>query len=205
MKLTSAHAIAFLALVIAVGGGYAVAHNGDTDKIHLCVNNGTGAVRAVQPEASCDPGETPNDVRIQQAAYQSGNAAPNTFGAKKGYRLISRQMVLPGAGESYALSGKAVLSKASSATTRSGLITCEMIGTDEGDANDVVKVTVAPGESEVVSFQLSGHSSGRPGQTVTTEIACKSPASRFTASNVQVTAIPVDTVSKGVDVPTTTP
>lgn len=53
MKITSAHAIAFLALVVAIGGGLAIAHNGDTDKIHLCISDSTGAVRAVQPDAAC--------------------------------------------------------------------------------------------------------------------------------------------------------
>lgn len=204
MKITSAHALAFVALLVAIGGGLAVAHNGDTDKVHFCINGSNGAVRAVQPEASCTAGETATDIRVQNVAYHSGNAGPTTFPAKKGFQLVSRQMVLPAGGDSYVLSGKLVLSKRG-ANMRSGLVTCQMDGTDDTDKNDVVRVTVARGESEVVSFQGSGVTEGRPGQTVTTEIACSSPDSRFTVSNLKLTAIPFNTVSRGVPVPTTTP
>src|SRR4051794_27622250 len=105
MKPTSSHAIAFLALLVAIGGGIAAAHNGDTDKIHFCVANTNGAVRAVAPDKTCAAGENPQDVRTQNAAYVHANNGPTTYPAGKHYRLVSSQMVIPADGDQYVISG----------------------------------------------------------------------------------------------------
>jgi hypothetical protein len=203
MKPTSAHAIAFLALLVAIGGGIAAAHNGDTDKIHFCIANPGGNVRAVAPDASCQNGETPQDVRTQDVAYERGNKGPSTYPAAKGFRLVSSQMVIPASGDMYVITGKLVLSKPRNG--RRGVVTCQLDGTDEGDRNDVSKATLGPGDSTVLSFLNRGTTNGRPGETVTTEMSCSSPLSRFTVSNVEIAALPMDTVSKGIDVPAATP
>src|SRR3954452_24347951 len=199
MKPTSAHVIAFLALVVAIGGGIAAGHNGDTDKIHFCVANPGGNVRAVAPDAKCESGETPQDIRTQQVAYLHANNGPATYPAGKGYRLVSSQMVIPASGDMYVLSGKLVLSKP--ANGRRGTVTCQLDGTDDGDTNDVSRVTLGPGESQVVACPTGGGTNGRPAETVTTEIWCSSPASRYTVSNVKIAALPMDTVSRGIPVP----
>src|SRR4051794_9022812 len=106
MKPTSAHVIAFLALLVAIGGGIAAAHNGDPDKTHFCIANTGGAVRAVAPDKTCDAGETPQDIRTQQVAYVQADNGPTTFPAGRRYRRVSSQLLVPGSGDMYALSGK---------------------------------------------------------------------------------------------------
>src|SRR3954467_3503826 len=98
MKLTSAHALAFLALVVAIGGGIAAAHNGDPDKLHFCIANSGGAVRAVAPDKTCDAGETPQDIRTQHVAYVQSDPGPTTYPAGKAYRRVSSQLLVPGDG-----------------------------------------------------------------------------------------------------------
>lgn len=198
MKITSAHAIALLALVVAVGGGLAVAHNGDTDKVHFCIPSGGGAVRAVQPEGTCSTGETATDIRTQNVAYHARSLGPATYPARKGFRLVSQQLLVPGNGDSYVISGKLVVSKRVTGA-RSGLVTCQLTSTDNTPA-DTVRVTVAAGESEALSFLNTGKTDGRPGQTAATEISCAAPGSRFRVEHVRLTAVPVNTVSAGVPV-----
>src|SRR3954468_3577375 len=98
MKPTSAHAIAFVALLVAIGGGIATAHNGDTDKIHFCIAGSDGNVRAVAPDKTCNTGETAQDIRTQNVAYVRGNKGPTTYPAGRRYRLVSSQMVIPASG-----------------------------------------------------------------------------------------------------------
>src|SRR6478735_1502233 len=111
MKITSSHALAFVALVASVGGGYAVAHNGDTDKNHFCIANEGGAVRAVNPDRTCNAGETPQDVRIQNFAYQESTAGSHRFAATGTSRPVSKRLVVEADGTEYALSGKLTVSK----------------------------------------------------------------------------------------------
>lgn len=196
MKITSAHAIAFLALVVALGGGLAVAHNGDTDKIHFCISNTQqGNVRAVQPDAPCAAGETSTDVRVQNVGYHTRRGGPATYPAGNA-RLVSPQLIVPAGGDSYLLSGKLVVSKARKGT-RAGTVTCRLSSTDNTPA-DTVRATVRPGESVPMSFENTGKTDGRPGQTAATEIACSGGKSAFTVSGVQLRAVPVNTISKGV-------
>jgi hypothetical protein len=195
MKLTSAHAIAFLALVVAVGGGIAVAHNGDTDKIHFCINGTSGAVRAVNPEATCAEGETATDVRVQHVGYHTRAGGPASYPAKA-TRLVSPQLIVPASGDSYLISGKLVVSK-SGPGARPGIVTCRLTSTDNTPA-DVVRATVAPGESVPMAFLNTGKTDGRPGQSAATELSCSGGKSTFRVSNVQLTAVPVNTISKGV-------
>lgn len=195
MKITSAHAIAFLALIVAIGGGIAVAHNGDTDKIHFCISNSTGAVRAVQPDAGCQSGETSQDVRIQNAAYHTRSGGPATYPAGV-TRLVSEQLIVPGNGDSYLISGKLVVSKRGKGA-RAGIVTCQLTSTDNTPA-DTVRATVRRGESVPMSFLNTGKTDGRPGQTAATELSCSGGKSTFVISNVQLTAVPVNTISKGV-------
>lgn len=196
MKITSAHAIAFVALVASLGGGYAIAHNGDTDKIHFCIANEGGAVRAVQPDKTCNAGETPQDVRIQNVAYQEATSGPATYPANKS-RMVSKQLIVPAAGDTFLLSGKLVVSKGKG--TRTGDVTCQLEPTDNTPADKVV-ATVRPGQSVPMAFEDYGKTDGRPGQTAAVEISCRSAGSRFTVRYVKVTAMPLNTVSKGVPV-----
>jgi hypothetical protein len=199
MKITSAHAIAFTALLASVGGGLAVAHNGDTDKIHFCISNAeAGNVRAVPPDGSCQAGETATDVRIQNVAYHEATAGSRTYAATSRFRTVSRQLLVPANGDSYALAGKLVVSKRGGAT-RSGVVSCLLRPTDNTPP-DRVAVTVRRGESAALSFLSSGKTDGRPGQTAAVRIACSSPNSAFTISGAKLTALPVNTVSKGVPV-----
>jgi hypothetical protein len=195
MKITSAHAIAFVALLVALGGGLAVAHNGDTDKIHFCIPNGGGTVRAVDPDATCAAGETPQDIRIQNVGYHARGGAPATYPAKA-TRLVSPQLIVPGSGDSYLLSGKLVVSK-SGKGARPGVVTCRLDSTDNTPA-DVVRATVSPGQFVPMAFENTGKTDGRPGQSAATEISCSGGKSTFTISDLQLTAVPVNTVSKGV-------
>lgn len=198
MKITSAHAIAFTALVVSIGGGLAVAHNGDTDKIHFCISAAEqGNVRAVAPDASCASGETAADVRIQNVAYQEATAGSHRFPAK-GTHLVSKQLIVPADGQSYALSAKLVVSKRG-AGMRSGVVTCRLAATDDGPA-DRVRVTVRRGQAVALSFINRGATEGRQGTTAATEVSCSSPRSDFTVSDVRISALPVNTVSKGVPV-----
>src|SRR5688572_19880354 len=129
MKITSAHAIAFTALVVAVGGGFAVAHNGDTDKVHFCIPAGGGAVSAVTPEATCPQGTEPQDIRVDNVAYHEASNARQTFKAAKGSRLVSGQLLVPANGDSYTLAGKVTIGKPDLGSFR-GTVTCRLGSTD---------------------------------------------------------------------------
>lgn len=195
MKITSAHAIAFLALFAAVSGGFAVAHDGDTDKIHLCISNADqGNVRAVPPDATCAPGETTQDVRTQNVAYHVRRGPSTTYRPGKA-RLVSPPLIVPGNGDRYVISGKLVVRK--SRGDRTGLVTCRLASTDNTPA-DVVRATVRRGESVPMAFQNTGKTDGRPGQTAVTDISCSARNSAFSVSAVQLTAVPVNVVSGGV-------
>lgn len=198
MKITSAHAIAFVALVASVGGGFAVAHNGDTDKIHFCVQQGGGNVSAVPPDATCPAGTQAQDVRTQEVAYHTKTIGRQPFKAQKGYRLVSEQLILPANGDSYVISGKVNVSKPARGSFR-GTVTCRLNPTDN-TPDDVVKVTLGPSEQATMAMETFGKTDGRPGQTAATEISCSAPGSRFVVRHVRITAVPVNTVSKGVPV-----
>ena len=200
MKLTSAHVLAFLALLVAIGGGIAAAHNGDPDKIHLCIASNGGVVRAVAPDKTCDAGETPQDIRTQHVAYLHGNAGPTRFPASKGFRRVSSQMFIPGQGDMYVLSGKLVISKPTGG--RTGAVTCQLDGGEDGNVTDIARATVRPGESETLNLLDRMVTNGRLGETVATVIRCSSPTSRYTVRNLQMVATPMDTVSRGVPAPT---
>jgi hypothetical protein len=194
MKITSAHAIAFTALVVSVGGGLAVGHNGDTDKVHFCIPNGGGTVTAVQPELTCPEGSAPQDIRVQNVGYQEANIGAAKYPAGK-TRLVSKQLFVPADGQSYLLSGKAVVSSAGSRVT----VTCRLSPTDNTPA-DVARATLRPGDSQTLAFETFGKTDGREGQTAAAEISCRSIGGAFRAAQVRVTAVPVNTVSKGVPV-----
>lgn len=199
MKITSAHAIAFLALVVAVGGGIAVAHNGDTDKIHFCISNAQGGnVRAVPPDTGCAAGETSTDVRVQNVAYHERTSGPKTYAASKGNRLASKQLLVPANGDSYIISGKVVVSKPRGSSAP-GVVTCRLTATDN-TPSDVSRVSLDPGEVATLALETTGKTDGRPGQTAATEIGCGSRTSRFTVAKARITAVPVNTLSKGVPV-----
>lgn len=195
MKITSAHAIAFTALVASVGGGFAVAHDGDTDKVHFCIPAGGGAVSAVGPDATCPQGSDPQDIRVAQMSYLESTGR-RTFKAAKGYRLVSKQLLVPAGGDSYLIAGKVVISKPDTGSFR-GTVTCRLSPTDN-TPDDVARATIGPGESATLSFLNYGKTDGRPGQTAATEISCSAPSSRFTVSFVKLSAQPMGTVSKGV-------
>lgn len=195
MKITSAHAIAFLALFAAVSGGFAVAHNGDTDKIHFCISNADqGNVRAVPPDSECAAGETAQDVRTQNVAYHVRRGPSASYQPGKA-RLVSPPLIVPANGDRYIISGKLVVRKARNSPA--GLVTCRLTSTDNTPA-DTVRATVGPGQSVPMAFQNTGKTDGRPGQTAVTEIGCSSGNSAFTVSGVQLTAVPVNVVSRGV-------
>jgi hypothetical protein len=198
-KITSAHGVAFLALVVAVGGGLATAHNGDPDKIHLCIAGTGGNVRAVASDKSCDSGETPQDIRTQQVGFVRGNAGPTSFPAKKGFRRVSSQVIIPGDGDAFVFSGKLVVSKPANGAR--GKVTCKLDGAEDGDVDDVAAVTLGPGETATLSLLNRGITEGRLGETVASVIRCSSPASRYTVSHLKIAALPMDTVSKGINVP----
>ena len=199
MKLNSSHAVAFLALLVAIGGGIAVAHNGDPAKIHLCIANSGGAVRAVAPDKTCDAGERPQDIRTQHVAYVQGDAGPTRYPAGKAFRRVSSQLIVPGDGDPYLLSGKLVVSKP--AGGRTGTVTCRIDMSQDDTANDVTRVTVRPGESESISLLGRGMTNGRLGEVVASVIRCSSPAGRYTVSHLEIAAEPMDTISKGVNGP----
>ena len=195
MKLNSAHALAFVALVVSVGGGYAVAHNGDTDKVHFCIPGGGGTVTAVNPDTTCPTGSAPQDIRVAQIAYLE-STSKQSFKAAKGYRLVSKQLIVPANGDSYLIQGKVVVSKPRIGSFR-GAVTCRLSPTDN-TPDDVARVTLGPGETATLSFLNFGKTDGRPGQTAATEISCSAPSSRFTVSHVKLAAQPMGTVSKGI-------
>lgn len=198
MKITSAHAIAFTALVASVGGGLAVAHNGDTDKIHFCIDNANrGAVRAVAPDATCDTGETPRDVRIQNVAYEEGTRGSHRFARGAKYRPVSKKLLVPADGQEYALTAKLSVSKR--AGDRGGNVSCLLHPTDNTPP-DVVTVTVRPGESEAMSFITHGKTDGRAGTVAAVDVRCRSASGPYTISAVKILALPMNTVSKGVPV-----
>jgi hypothetical protein len=199
MKPTSAHAIAFTALVVSVGGGLAAAHNGDTDKIHFCVSSSEGPnVRVVSPDTGCATGENATDVRIQNVAYHEATPGSRTFAPSPAFSRVSKQLFVPAKGDSYALAGKLVVSKRGP-RTHYGRVTCALNSTDNTPP-DRVTVTLGRGESAALSFLSSLKTDGRPGQVAATTIACMSRGSRYTISGVKLTALPVNTVSKGVPV-----
>ena len=195
MKLNSAHALAFVALVASLGGGYAVAHNGDTDKVHFCIPGGGGQVSAVAPDATCPSGSEPQDIRVSQIAYLE-STAKQTFKAAKGYRLVSKQLLVPANGDSYLIQGKVVVGKPDTGSFR-GTVTCRLSPTDN-TPDDVARATLGPGETTTLTFLNYGKTDGRPGQTAATEISCSAPSSRFTVSHVKLAAQPMGTVSKGI-------
>lgn len=195
MKLTSAHALAFVALVVAVGGGLAVAHNGDTDKVHFCIDGSSGAVRAVKPDAECAANETAQDIATQSIGYQVRSGALQRYPAGK-TRLVSDQLIVPGDGGSYLLSGKLVVSKPGPKAL-TGVVTCRLDSTDNTPA-DVVRATVHPGESVPLAFENTGKTDGQAGQSAATEISCTGGKSTFAISGVVLTAVPVDTLSTGI-------
>ena len=195
MKITSAHAIAFVALVASLGGGFAVAHNGDTDKVHFCIPGGGGTVTAVQPDATCPAGSDPQDIRVAQITYQEATGA-RTFKAADGFRLVSKQLIVPANGDSYLIHGKLVVSKPATGSFR-GTVTCRLSPTDN-TPDAVARVTLGPSETATLSFVNFGKTDGRPGQTAATEISCAAPGSRFRVSHVKLSAQPMGTVSKGV-------
>ena len=47
------------------GGAWALAHGGDPELVHSCVNDESGAVRIIAPEDECNKKETPLDWGIQ--------------------------------------------------------------------------------------------------------------------------------------------
>lgn len=201
MRITSAHAIALTALVASVGGGFAFAHDADTDKAHFCVDNANdGNVRAVEPDGTCRTGETPVDVRVQNVAYQEATAGSHTYKGGRRYRLVSKQLLVPRDGQDYAISAKLTVSKGRGKGTRPGIVRCELDGLEPKYPSDRAAVTVRPGESFSMAFQNKSKTVGRAGQVAATEIACSSPGSRFTISDVKITALPVNTVSKGIPV-----
>lgn len=195
MKISSAHAIAFTALVVSVGGGFAVAHDGDTDKVHFCIPNGGGTVVAVSPEGTCPANHTPQDVRVQNVGYHEATIGAARFAPGKA-RLVSKQLLVPADGQSYLLSGKAVVSHAGGGRVT---VTCRLAPTDDSP-DDVARATLRPGDSETLAFEAFGKTDGRPGQTAATEISCRSLGGAFRAAQVRITAVPVNTVSKGVPV-----
>lgn len=198
MKITSAHVIALVALVASLGGGFALAHDGDTDKVHFCIaNDRNGDVRAVSPGSPCAVGETAADVRTQNVAYQEATPGPQRFAATRRYRRVSRQLYVPADGQEYVLEAKLTVSKGGG--TRAGKVTCALNSTDDTPA-DRVTTSVRPGESLGMAFENRGKTDGRPGQTAATYVACASRRSAFTIADVKVTATPVSTVSKGVPV-----
>jgi hypothetical protein len=195
MKITSAHAIAFTALVASIGGGFAVAHNGDTDKVHFCIPSGGGAVSAVAPDANCPGGTEAQDIRVSQVAYLE-STGKRTFKAAQGYRLVSKQLIVPANGDWYLIQGKVVVSKPATGSFR-GTVTCRL-GPTDNTPDDIARVTLGPGETATLNFLSQGKTDGRPGQTAATEISCSAPSSRFTVSNVKLAAQPMGTISGGV-------
>ena len=198
MKPTSAHGLALLALVVAIGGGIATAHNGDPAKTHLCIGS-NGDVRAVAPEATCAAGETSQDLHNQDVAYLDGNRGPTSYPASKRFRRVSSQMTISAQGEMYVMQGKLVVSKPASG--RPGTVTCHLDASEDPAPNDVARVTLAPGESETISLLNRVVTNGRLGETVASVIRCSSPASRYTVSFLKMAAQPMDTVSQGINVP----
>jgi hypothetical protein len=198
MKLTSAHALAFVALAFAVGGGFAVAHNGDSDKIHFCIANSDGNVRAVASDATCSQGETATDVRIQDVAYME-RYGRQAFKAKKGFRLAGGQLLFPDNGDAYVFTAKLVVKKP--ANSVAGIVTCQLGSTDT-KLTDTSHVTLAPGEMATLSLMTRGITTGRAGETAATEVACSAPKARYVVSDIVVAATPVNTVSSGVPVAT---
>lgn len=196
MKITSAHAMAFVALVVAVGGGYAVAHNGDPDKIHLCIANPSGDVRAIDPEANCPAGDTSTDLRIQEVAYLE-NTGRRSFKAAKGFRLASRQLLFPDNGDAYVFRAKIVVKKPASSVP--GRVTCRLGSTDT-KLTDAAHVTLDPGEIATLSMMTRGITIGRAGETAAVEVSCSAPNASYVTSNVVVSAEPLTTIARGIPV-----
>lgn len=196
MKLTSAHAMAFVALVVAVGGGFAVAHNGDPDKIHLCIANPSGDVRAVDPEANCAAGETSTDIRIQHVGYLE-RYGRKAFKPGKGFRLASGQLLFPDNGDAYLFRAKLVVKKPAKSVP--GIVTCQLGSTDT-KLTDTSHVTLDPGEIATLSLMTRGITTGREGETAATEVACSAPNASYITSDVVVSAEPLNTIARGIPV-----
>lgn len=196
MKITSAHAIAFTALVVSVGGGLAVAHNGDDDKIHFCVSNPSGDVRAVDPEANCSAGDTATDIRVQHVAYLE-TTGRRSFKPKKGFRLASKQLLIPDNGDAYLFQAKLTVKKPG--TSSAGIVTCQLNSTDT-KLTDTAHVTLEPGEVATLSLLTRGITTGREGETAAAEVSCSAPNSSYVTSDVVVTAEPLNTVSGGIPI-----
>jgi hypothetical protein len=199
MRLTSAHLLAFLALLVAIGGGLATAHNGNPAKIHFCIAGNGGNVRAVAPDKACSEGETAQDIRTQQVAFLHADRGPTRYPAGKASRRVSAQLIIPADGTQYVVSGKLVVRKPAGA--RQGAVTCALDGTGEGDIDDTARVTLGPGESDTLSLLGRANTIGRPGEILAAVINCSSPASAYTVSFLKIAAQPMDTVSQGIDVP----
>ena len=196
MKITSAHAMAFVALVVAVGGGYAVAHNGDPDKIHLCIANPSGDVRAIDPEADCAAGDMSTDIRIQDVGYLE-RYGRQSFKAAKGFRLASGQLLFPDNGDAYLFRAKLVVRKPASSVP--GIVTCRLGSTDT-KLTDASHVTLDPGETATLSLMTRGITTGRAGSTAAVEVACSAPNASYVTSNIVVSAEPLNTVARGIPV-----
>lgn len=196
MKITSAHALAFIALVASVGGGMAVGHGGDTDKLHLCIANPGGDVRAVDPEANCAAGETATDIRGQHVTYME-RTGRRVFKASPRARLVSKQLIIPDNGEAYLFSAKLVVGKPS--TSEPGTISCTLGSTDT-KLTDTARVSLDPGEVATLALLTRGITEGRAGETAATEVACQAPGSPFYVSDVSVVAEPFGVVSRGIPI-----
>src|SRR5687768_10035925 len=61
----------------------ALAHNGDPNKFHSCVNNGSGTIKIVSPTTTCGNNEVPLDWNAEGPAGTGGpTGATGATGAK---------------------------------------------------------------------------------------------------------------------------
>lgn len=56
---------AMLIVTLVGGGTWALAHGGNTELVHSCVNNQSGDIRVVEPKDECMKGETPLEWNFQ--------------------------------------------------------------------------------------------------------------------------------------------
>ena len=54
-----------LIVTLVAGGTWALAHGGDRDLVHACVNDESGDIKVVGPNDDCKKNETPLDWNIQ--------------------------------------------------------------------------------------------------------------------------------------------
>ncbi len=72
---------AILIVTLVASGTWVLAHEGDTDLVHACVNGESGAVRVVAPEDKCSKKETSLDWSIQgPAGPQGAQGEPGVLG-----------------------------------------------------------------------------------------------------------------------------